>query len=240
VLIITMAEEKKESAEARFGYDGIPEEKAWLFSQLFYTWQRPLFRRANQLNKQGKALEQDDLLPLPTIDHGDVIGPIFEEAWTKRASYSELTVKRLEDLKTEANYSTKRLSGTLLEVMGARFWIAGAIKMLNSLLQFCFPILLKHILKFIEETQAGIIDANSSWGVRYRGYWLSALLLIAMGSKAVTENAYFHRVVRCGFQARASVTVAVYNKSLRLTNAERQSTTLGEFSNVPFSFFCSC
>jgi hypothetical protein len=54
-------------------------------------------------------------------------------------------------------------------------------------------------------------------------------LLLAMGSKAITENAYFHRVVRAGFHAKAAVSVAVYNKSLRLTNAERQSTTLGAF-----------
>ena len=227
----TMPEETKESAETPFRYDGVPEEQAWFPSQLLFMWQRPLFRRASQLNKQGKALEQDDLLPLPKIDHSEVIAPIFEQAWKKREpADGDRAVKKLEDLKGDVKYSTKRLSRSLLEVMGRRFWIAGAIKMLNSALQFSFPILLNNILKFMEETQAGVIDKDSSWEVRYRGYWLSALLLVAMGSKAITENAYFHRVVRAGFHAKAAVSVAVYDKSLRLTNAERQSTTLGTFS----------
>ena len=226
----TMVKETKEIAETPFRYDGVPEEQAWFPSQLLFMWQRPLFRRAYQLTKQGKALEQEDLLPLPKIDHSDAIGPMFEKAWKKReGGDGDRAVKKLEDLKGDVKYSTKRLSGSLLEVMGRRFWVAGAIKMLNSSLQFSFPILLNNILKFMEETQAGIIDANSPGEVRYRGYWLSALLLLAMGSKAITENAYFHRVVRAGFHAKAAVSVAVYNKSLRLTNAERQSTTLGAF-----------
>ena len=52
------------------------------------------------------------------------------------------------------------------------------------------------------------------------------------GCKAVTENAYFHIVNRCAFQAKAAISVAVYNKSLRLSNAERQLTTLGELVNL--------
>lgn len=113
--------------------------------------------------------------------------------------------------------------------MGPHFYIASVIKLFNSALQFSFPLLLNAILKFIEETQAGVIDPDTApWYDVYRGYWLSSLLLLAMGCKAVTENAYFHRVVRCGFHAKTAVSVAVYNKSLRLTNAERQSTTLGK------------
>lgn len=221
-------EEKLSEDEKSFQYDGVPEEQAWLLSQLLYSWQRPLFRRASQLIRKGRALEQEDLLPLPKIDLGDVIGPKFEEAWKKRVIVHEPTIKKLEDLKGDSDMNTTRLRRTLLDIMGTRFYVAGVIKMINSALQFCFPVLLNAILKFIEETQAGLIDESAPWYDRYRGYWLSAILLITMGSKAVTENAYFHRVVRCGFHVKAAVSIAVYNKSLRLTNAERQSTTLGK------------
>jgi len=53
-----------------------------------------------------------------------------------------------------------------------------------------------------------------------------------MACKAVTENSYFHMVYRSGYQARVAVSVAVYDKSLRLANAERQGTTLGELVNL--------
>ncbi len=233
---IKMAQEKPETKpdedEKSFQYNKVPEEEAWLLSQLLYSWQRPLFRRASDLIRRGRALEQDDLLPLPKIDFGEVIGPKFEDAWQKRAGVAEPTINKLEDLKGDTDMTTTRIQRTLLDVMGPRFYVAGVIKMINSALQFCFPLLLNAILKFIEETQAGLIDDTAPWHERYRGYWLSAILLLTMASKAVTENAYFHRVVRCGFQAKAAVSVAVYNKSLRLTNAERQSTTLGKYNNL--------
>jgi hypothetical protein len=53
--------------------------------------------------------------------------------------------------------------------------------------------------------------------------------------KAFTENIYFHLVTRSGYQARVAVSIAVYNKSLRLTNTDRQSTTLGKYHYQPQS-----
>jgi len=228
-----MANEKPEvDDEATFVYDGVPEEKAWLPSILLFSWETPLFQRASKLHREQRALEQEDLLPLPAMDFGESIGEKFEQAWEETEDLSDSGVKKLEDLKGDAKKSTKRLQGALLQVMGKRFIYAGFIKFINSALQFCFPLLLNAILKFIEDTQFGIIDSEDAWYDRYRGYWLSVLLLFVMGSKAITENAYFHRVIRSGYQAKVAVSVAVYNKSLRLTNAERQSTTLGELINL--------
>lgn len=238
--------------EASFQYTGVPEEEARLLSRLFFMWERPLFVRANQLHKRGKALEQDDLLPLPTGDHGENIGAMFEKAWEKQVKLGNVSAsgknnntkqqdsqnnsKRTENNKDETKENATRLRRVVMEVMGPRFIVAGVIKALNTALQFCFPLLLNAILKFIEKSQAGLVDETDPWYERYRGYWLSAVLLVLMASKAVTENAYFHRVWRAAYQAKTAISVAVYNKSLRLSNAERQSTTLGEFS-ILFSKF---
>jgi hypothetical protein len=119
-----------------------------------------------------------------------------------------------------------------MAVFGRSFYVAGVIKFCNTMLQFSFPLLLNAILKYIEDTQSGAIGPDSPGGVRYRGYWLSTMLFVAISLKALAENAYFHRVNRCGYQARIALSVAVYNKSLRLANAERQSTTLGELVNL--------
>lgn len=218
---------KPEEDEKTFVYDGVPEEQAWFITSLFFGWEKMLFRRANKLHKLGRALEQEDLLPLPKWDHGDVVGEKFEKAWDSKFDDTSPSVKRLDDLKGDAQQSTKRLRSTIFEMIGPRFIAAGFIKMVNSALQFCFPILLNNILQFIEDTSNGLIPDDAPWHEKYRGYWLSALFFLAMGSKAITESAYFHRVTRCGYQAKVAVSMAVYNKSLRLTNAERQSTTLG-------------
>jgi ATP-binding cassette subfamily C (CFTR/MRP) protein 1 len=100
------------------------------------------------------------------------------------------------------------------------------------LFQFAFPLLLNGILKFLEDYQTGsILDTDPIYD-RYRGYWLSGVLLFVMGLKAMSENSYFHIVNRGAWQTKAAISVAVYNKSLRLSNVERQSTTLGELVNL--------
>jgi hypothetical protein len=223
--------EEEDDDERSFTYNGIPEDDAWFLSRWLFMWEGPLFKRANQLGKIGRALEQDDLMPLTPGDYSEVIGPKFDHAWKKREKQQEegeTSIKKLEDLKGDAQQHTRRLRNAILEVMGVRFWIAGLIKLINSLLQFSFPLLLNAILKFIQETDAGVIPPTAPGTERYKGYWLSAILLSAMAGKSITENAFYQRVYRCGFHAKTAVSVAVYEKSLRLTNAERQSTNMGK------------
>jgi ABC-type multidrug transport system fused ATPase/permease subunit len=203
----------------------------------------PLFKRAAKLHKKGLGVEYEDLIPLITSDHSQNVGPKFEKAWKKQTQVQkklddEKDVggsgrKTADDMKNPSkDVGTKKLHKVLLEVMGWRFILAGVVKAINTALQFSFPLLLNAILKFIEASTAGTIKESDPWYDRYRGYWLSALLFLFMASKAVTETTYFHMVNRAGWEARTSVSVAVYNKSLRLSSSERASTTLGEIVNL--------
>ena len=75
--------------------------------------------------------------------------------------------------------------------MGKRLLLAGFVKLLNTSIQMAYPILINLILEFIEELQEGKISMDEVWYKRYRGYWLAALLFIAMAAKALTESIYF-------------------------------------------------
>lgn len=231
----------------RYKQGSIPEDEAYLPSRLLFSWSRPLFRRAYYLSKQGQGLEHDDLLPLPPRDHASRVGSIFEQSWAQqtardqakmgdastKATGDDLTrPKSLADLKGNKSKDTKRMRSAVASVVGWPFAVAGLIKLVNTCLQFSYPLLLQQILAFIEDTQNGLIPQDAPGGVRYRGYWLSCILFACMFSKAMTENAYFNRAYRAGYQTRVAVSVAVYNKALRLANAERQSTTLGELINL--------
>lgn len=224
-----------------------PEEATWWPGRLLFTWMKPLFRRAQEQKKgeHRSAIQQEDLIPLPHYDLGDPIYQDFEKRWEEvcaehdnhddnninHDNNDDATPKGLNDI-DDSNAATDRLRKAVTAVIGRRFVVAGFIKMCNTGLQFSFPLLLNLILTFIEDMQAGKIANDDPWAERYAGYWLSAVLFAAMASKAVTENAYFHRVYRSGYQARVAVSVATYNKALRLANAERQSTTLGELVNL--------
>jgi hypothetical protein len=244
-------EDQQQTKTKTTSYVKSEEELAWLPSRLLFMWATPMFKRAAELGKRGSALGMEDLLLLPEGDRGAVIGPAFEEAWEKavlkqqeeeekKEANSEegkdtsdpQPISGLPDATSTKNYSTILLRKSICSILGFRFIVSGFIKALNTSLQFSFPLLLQAILKFIEDTQSGAIDASDPWHVRYRGYWLSAILFAVMAAKAVTESIYFHRVLVAGFQSRVAVSVAVYNKALRLANAERQVTTLGELVNL--------
>jgi len=209
------------------------ETDASFFSRLLFFWARPLFRKASELHKQGKALEQDDLLTLPPIDHAHRIGPAFEEAWIKATADAAVAAAESTTEQPPQKNPTKRVTTSLLSIFGSRFMLAGLIKIVNTCLQFSFPLLLSALLRFFEDVQAGEIDVETdSWFVKYRGYWLSIALFLAMASKAVTENFYFQMVMRMGYQARVAVSVAVYDKAFRLASSERQGSTTGELVNL--------
>jgi hypothetical protein len=103
---------------------------------------------------------------------------------------------------------------------------AGIVKFFNSTSQFAFPICLSGIVAYIQG------EYNNHPHSIYIGLSLCFALFIAMCSKAILENRYFHLVVRGGFQLRSALSTAVYSKSLRLTAASRQTKTLGEIVNL--------
>jgi len=221
---------KEDDDERSFQHTGIPESDAWFISRILFLWQNPLFKRASVLFKRQEGLQQEDLIPLPPGDRGEVVIQKFEEAWDNEDS-SGGSGKRLsneDDIKAGA----PKLRKTISHILGRRFVIAGIVKAVNTTLQFAFPLLLNGILEYIEDYQKGLILETDVWHRRYRGYWLAALLFLAMSVKALTENNYFHLVNRGSFHVKTAISVAVYNKSLRLSNVERQSTTLGELVNL--------
>jgi len=222
----------KEVDDRSFAYSGVPEDDAWFLSRLVFAWQTPLFRRASKLRKRGEGIQEEDLLPLPARDHGELMNQKFEEKWAELVSDVTKSSGKKLDNEEDIKAGGPKIRKALAHVVGWRFYWAGVIKAFNTLLQFGFPLLLNAILKFIEDYQKGLILETDPWHVRYGGYWLSACLFLAMGLKALTENNYFHIMNRSAFQAKAAISLAVYNKSLRLSNVERQSTTLGELVNL--------
>jgi len=204
---------------------------------------KDLFRKASALkkNQHRTALEMDDLVKLPAFDFGRVIYQDFQDAWESsepkegsdtgaEPKWGETQPKTITDL--NASQDVDRILHAALNVMGRRFYVAGMIKFINTGLQFSFPLLLQAILQFIEDSQMGRIPPDASWHEEYKGYWLAGCLFVAMAAKALTENAYFQRVYRAGYQTRVAVSLGVYHKALRLANAARQSTTLGELVNL--------
>ena len=113
--------------ERSFSYNGSPEDEAWLISRILFLWQNALFKRASVMFKRGEGLQQEDLLPLPPRDRGEVIIKKFDEAWDNRDAATGGSGKKLsndEDIKAGA----PKLKKTIAHILGWRFVFAGFVK----------------------------------------------------------------------------------------------------------------
>lgn len=205
------------------------ETQASFFSSMLFTWVSPLFSIAKAKANSGEAIDMSDLRSLPKQDQALPLAAAFNTAWKKWDA----------ELRTEQNVATgdvlpktiqdKILINTLFSVMGRRVtYLAGAVKFLNTTIQFCWPVLLGGVLNAVEGKKPFGISGN----VFQNGVYVSVVLGLFMAFKAVTENTYFHLVIRGGWQLRSAATTAIFHKSLRLSAVARQSQTVGEIVNL--------
>lgn len=177
---------------------GISEESVCLLSKLLYNYAAPVFRKASSLNQIGEGLNLDDLLPLINKDKAAFIFSTFDNAWKEygdqvKSKESSSINERNKGFDVENSKTTdiSQISFAIKAVLGRPFWIAGGIKMINSILQFTYPFLLNEIIRYIEEVYQGEIDfdSDSNWD-KYRGYWFSVILFAAIASKALTVSSF--------------------------------------------------
>jgi len=231
----TTRDDLKDEAIPPMEWKDNPETSANILSSLTFTWMQPMFSRASYLRKRGKYLQQEDLVPIAEMDKSEHVENLFDAAYN---SYVPKAKKRKTDEGGQAKEKDtpeeleKRLVHALLATCKRRLIVAGFIKFFNTVLQFTFPILLNLILSYYQDVQSGVIGEGDPPMVRYKGYWLSALLMFFVASKALTESAYFHKVNRCSWRIKTVVSSSIYRKSLRLASSEQQKTTLGEIVNL--------
>ena len=179
-----------------------PEMSSSFLNRLLFLWIQPMFSRAAYLRQHGKFLENDDLVPLAAIDKAEEIGKLFDEAYNNYIPKPAKGKKEGDDqtiAESEAELE-KRLVHALLATVKRRLIVGGFFRFINTALQFSFPILLNLILAYYEDVQTGKVTKNDPFMVYYKGYWLSALLMVFVAMKALSESAYFHKVNRCSWR----------------------------------------
>ena len=200
------------------------EVRAGPISRWLYFWAEPMFNLASK-----RQLKASDLWQLPPGDEAEHLTEKWAAAWTLaeerlRAAQEIAAATPLDKKAREAVFTA-----AVRSFLGPGFFVAAPlVKLVNSTLQFTFPVLLSGTIAFIEGSAPfGALPLTPAVG-----FALAAALGLMQAIKAVTENAYFFLVMRAGWQLRAAVTTAVYSKSLRLSASSRQQRTLGEMVNL--------
>jgi hypothetical protein len=183
-----------------------PEYSAGWVSRLFFLWPNTLFKAAN-----SRQLQLQDLFRVSRDDDVAVVSGRFEALLQKHTTSG----------------APKVVQGALVEQFKPQMMWAGGIKFLNSTLQFAPPLLLYGLLSEIADQSAGG-PSSRAWA----GYVFAVALCVAIILRVLTENQYFQRTVRAGFQVRTVLTTAIYRKSLRMSPTARQDTPVGKIVNL--------
>eukprot|EP01128_Nolandella_sp_AFSM9_P006332 TRINITY_DN3225_c5_g1_i1.p1 TRINITY_DN3225_c5_g1~~TRINITY_DN3225_c5_g1_i1.p1 ORF type:complete len:1698 (-),score=443.16 TRINITY_DN3225_c5_g1_i1:254-4717(-) len=151
------------------------------------------------------ALVHDDLPPLLTVDDPHDIDTQFQVEWEK-----------------ELHRDEPSLLASLGRQFGFRFTLGGIVKLGNDASIFAGPIFLQLIVAFINDPTQPI--------------WHGLLYVLAMFTFSMTQslfiNKYFHMIYRVNMNIKAALISAVYEKSMRLSHASRQTSTVGEIVNL--------
>eukprot|EP00040_Diaphanoeca_grandis_P037451 m.244078 g.244078 ORF g.244078 m.244078 type:complete len:1509 (+) comp33822_c0_seq1:144-4670(+) len=196
--------------EPPFVFEGVkpnPESSANLLSSISFSW-------LNKLMALGysRPLVDDDLYGLNMEDQAPILAQQFKKTWDKQKKKKDPSLVR-----------------ALFGAYGSTILAAAFFKLCQDLLAFVQPQLLKMFITYIEDRQPEDPDAEKP--DQELGWELACAMFGVAIVQSICLHQYFHRMYKVGMRIRSGVMTAVYDKSLKLSNSARQSTTSGEIVN---------
>ncbi|KAK5851307.1 hypothetical protein PBY51_002110 [Eleginops maclovinus] len=110
----------------------------------------------------------------------------------------------------------------LIKAFGPYFLIGSAFKLLQDIITFVNPQLLRMLISFTKQK-----DAPDWWG-----YSLAFLMFFTAFLQTLILHRHFQYCFVTGMNVRTAVIGAIYRKSLVITNAAKRSSTVGEVVNL--------
>ncbi|XP_040905275.1 canalicular multispecific organic anion transporter 1 [Toxotes jaculatrix] len=155
-------------------------------------------------NGLGKGISQDVLM--------------MEEKGKKADEKKEKKDKKKE----EENYPNSWLITTIYKTFKGILIESAAFKLLQDLLAFVSPQLLKLMVSFTQDKSRYI----------WEGYVYAVLLLAVALLQSLFLQQYFQRCFVLGMKVRTAIMAAVYKKALVVSNDTRKESTVGETVNL--------
>lgn len=155
-------------------------------------------------NGLGKGISQDVLM--------------MEE----RGKKEDKKEKKKKKKKEEENYPNSWLIYTIFKTFKMVLIESAFFKLLQDLLAFASPQLLKLMISFTQDT------SRYTW----EGYMYAVLLLVVALLQSLFLQQYFQRCFVLGMKVRTAIMAAVYKKALVVSNDTRKESTVGETVNL--------
>lgn len=181
-----------------------PLEDANIFSILTFEWMTGTMKLGYK-----KFLVEEDLWNLRKIDTAKDNGERFNRAWEKQL------------LKKKPS-----LWIALFQSFGWPYGVAGAYKIVQDILNYSQPQLLRLLIAFIASYKT-----DSPQPV-VRGAAIASSMFILSVIQTFTLHQYFQHTYETGMRFKTAVTAAIYKKSMILSNEGRASKTTGDIVNL--------
>ncbi|KAJ2942610.1 hypothetical protein O0L34_g2077 [Tuta absoluta] len=202
-----------------------PESASGFLSRLTFSWFDPL-----ALTGFRRSLTEKDLWALNPADSSKEAVPRFDKYWERtlnkrevkngvKATYSKTSAN--VDFKPESERKPASILPALCLAFGGQFFFGSILKLINDILMFISPQLLKLLIGFVE-TKEPI----------WKGYLYAVALLACASVQTMLLAHYFTRMYLVGMRIRTALTSAIYRKSLRMSNSSKKESTVGEIVNL--------
>ena len=181
-----------------------PMEESSIFSVLTFGWMTPLMKHG-----YNKFLNEDDLWNLRKKDTTRYAEGQFTEAWEK-----------------ELNKAKPNLWIALARAFGGPYLEGALYKVVQDVLNYSQPQLLRYLITFVASYQT---DKPQPVSV---GIAIAGIMFVASLVQTITLHQYFQSSFETGMRIRASLTAAIYKKSMRLSNEGRAAKSTGDIVNL--------
>ncbi|KAK4053428.1 hypothetical protein OIV83_001593 [Microbotryomycetes sp. JL201] len=195
-----------------------PRLRANIFSRLTFSWLTPMMKTGYH-----KFLTEEDLWALPPDDTAHALGDRLSKAWEKRKDAAR---SKNASIKESDKQKRPSLTGALFSAYGGPFMTAALFKLLQDVLSFTQPQLLKRLLQFV--ATYGTAHPEPA----FHGYIIAVAMFVCAVTQTLLLHCYFSRVFETGMRVRAGVISLVYKKSLILSNDERGGRLTGDIVNL--------
>lgn len=184
--------------------DECPTESATVFSLLTFGWMTPMMKRG-----YSKYLSEEDLWDLRAKDTTHHTEAKFARAWDR-----------------QSRRQNPSLWIALLAAFGRPFGVGALFKIVQDILGFVQPQLLRMLISFVasynSDTPQPLI----------KGLAIAGVMFAASVVQTVALHQYFMQAFETGMRIKSALTAAIYRKSTRLSNEGRAAKSTGDIVNL--------
>ncbi|KAJ6621301.1 metal resistance protein YCF1 [Mycena sp. CBHHK59/15] len=120
---------------------------------------------------------------------------------------------------------------SLFLAYGGPYLMATFLKVIQDLLAFLQPQLLRWLLAYISRYQSSRLQDGGSKPNPLEGFLIAVIMFVASVIQTILLNQYFQRTFETGMRVRAGLVTAIFSKALVLSNDERGRSS-GDIVNI--------